>query len=206
MSLQRGPWGSHSLQRACLGGTGSNMEMDLTLLVGTAQCRGWGTGWTKLMQRARRQRLRRDGTQAVGHRSLKTQDSTSHLKQDLDPGWGVMIWFWLHFLFLPRPIQWLIVYPPCSLLTVRLLTPIMCYLLMTGLRLGHQPQTLYLCWLTDYASAFGLGHIPFPLALGDDPSSCDIWMRTYSSVLLYYWTKPINRLPVDYESLKLDFV
>jgi hypothetical protein len=49
------------------------MEMDLTCLVGTAQCSKWGTGRTKLAQRAQWQRLRQDGVWAVGRRLLKIQ-------------------------------------------------------------------------------------------------------------------------------------
>jgi hypothetical protein len=64
------------------------MKMDPTRLVRTAQCGGWGTGRMKLAQRAQRQRLRQNGMWAVGCRSPKTQDSTSCLRQDLDPGWG----------------------------------------------------------------------------------------------------------------------
>jgi hypothetical protein len=69
------------------------MEMDPMHLVRTAQRGGWGTGRMKLVQQAQRQRLRWDGVRAVGHRPLKTQDQTFCLKQDLDPGWGVMIRF-----------------------------------------------------------------------------------------------------------------
>jgi hypothetical protein len=71
-------------------GTGRTMEMDPTRLVGTAQYGGWGTGRMKLAQWAQRQRLRRNSAWAVGHRSQEDLRLNFCLEQDLDPGWGVM--------------------------------------------------------------------------------------------------------------------
>jgi hypothetical protein len=50
--------------------------------------------------------------------------------------------------------------------------------------------------MTYHALAFGLGHLPIPLAIHDDP----VMMS------LYYRQELINRLTIDLESLKLDFV
>jgi len=49
MPLQRQGQRSHGPKRACLGGTGSKMEVDPTLEVGTARCDGRGTGRLKLV-------------------------------------------------------------------------------------------------------------------------------------------------------------
>jgi hypothetical protein len=66
------------------------MEMDPATSVGTAQCGGGALVGRNWLKRTQRQRLRRGGAQVVGRR-LKTQDRTSRLEQDLDPGRGVMI-------------------------------------------------------------------------------------------------------------------
>jgi len=49
MPVQRQQQRGYGPKRACLGGTGLKMEVDLTLAVRTAQCDGRCTGWLELV-------------------------------------------------------------------------------------------------------------------------------------------------------------